>query len=898
MLSESEAIKVLERLAKEGFDSSAKGDNELAAILRSKSWRLTAPLRRAGRVARHSVLALHRAATLPLRAADNLRRHGVRDTWRKGRRWLQRPNRRHRVVGGISHSTVYQRPAASPAPTLLHQRVLLIAELSLPQCKKYRVQQKRELFELLDVPCTVLDWRQESEARAALQTHSLVIFYRAPGFPSVLGLIAEAKRLGVPTIWEVDDLIFDQEKYETNRNLDLLDPALRKSVLDGVPIYRAALQACDYGLASTEVIADAMREAGVRDAFVIHNAIDQETLQCAERLLASRRQAADGSVLVFYGSGSKSHDGDFLCASKALAEAMRQRENVRLRIVGDLTLPTEFEAFEARIERLPFADYPTYLRLLADADINLAPLGAGTFNDGKSNIKFLEAAALAIPSVCSPRREFRTAISDGESGLLADSEAEWLSGLLRLADDPDLRRRLGAEARRAALSAFERGVIAAHEARPLVERIGAPPPSRFRVLEVNIFYSPRSFGGATVVVEELSKRLHQRTDTDVFVFTSCDLPQVQQGDLIRYEADGIPVFAVPPPPAGPRSLDFDNPNVCKQFAQVLLAVRPDVVHFHCLQELSVSLADVCKESGTPYVVTLHDAWWLCERQFLVREDGHHCFQQRIDWKVCASCVPDLGFSLARSNRLRTVLEQAALLLAPSEYQRRLYAANDLDLERIVVNKNGIRKPAGRPCRKGDRIRFAFVGGLGPVKGSDLIRRAFEEIDESNYELILVDNTMNLGFSSIRANDWRLRGKVSIVPAYNQETIDDFFAGVDVLLFPTQTKESFGLAVREALARDAWVILTDAGGSVEEVVDGENGTIIPIHDQAALRDAIRLVLQDPGRLANYRNPYRDWIVTFDEQAAQLHALLTGAAAEPTTGEPIEIRAALRKTSVAA
>ena len=66
----------------------------------------------------------------------------------------------------------------------------------------------------------------------------------------------------------------------------------------------------------------------------------------------------------------------------------------------------------------------------------------------------------------------------------------------------------------------------------------------------------------------------------------------------------------------------------------------------------------------------------------------------------------------------------------------------------------------------------------------------------------------------------------IEPAYSQDTIDHFFSEIDVLLFPTQWKESFGLTVREAVLRDVWVIATDAGGVSEDIIDGENGTIIP------------------------------------------------------------------------
>ena len=61
---------------------------------------------------------------------------------------------------------------------------------------------------------------------------------------------------------------------------------------------------------------------------------------------------------------------------------------------------------------------------------------------------------------------------------------------------------------------------------------------------------------------------------------------------------------------------------------------------------------------------------------------------------------------------------------------------------------------------------------------------------------------------------------------SQDNIDDFFNSIDVLLFPTQWKESFGLTVREAIIRNVWVITTNAGGPVEDVIEGVNGNIIP------------------------------------------------------------------------
>jgi glycosyltransferase involved in cell wall biosynthesis len=118
----------------------------------------------------------------------------------------------------------------------------------------------------------------------------------------------------------------------------------------------------------------------------------------------------------------------------------------------------------------------------------------------------------------------------------------------------------------------------------------------------------------------------------------------------------------------------------------------------------------------------------------------------------------------------------------------------------------------------------------------------------------------------------------IVPAYTQDTMEAFFAGIDVLLFPSQWKESFGLTVREALARDVWVIATEGGGPADAIAHGVNGTLIPLDGQyRTLLAAVTALLDDPGRLAGFRNPHGRDIIGYDTQAAQLRALLGQVAA---------------------
>ncbi len=851
-------------------------EGQIRLIRKSTSWRLTGPVRAPVQLA--AAMVREGPLNVARRFGHLLHSQGVRVRRRVSRLGAAR------IAGNAANAVdaAYTGPPERPAAAVVAPRVLLIAELSIPQCAKYRVWQRQEALLRLGTQCTVVNWRHTAECRSALQTHALAIFYRVPAQPDVVELLGEARRLGITTHWEVDDLIFDMPTYLANRNLDTIDPELRDLVLSGVQDYRAGLLACDRAIASTSALAEAMREAGAEDVMVIENALDDDTMALAAasraRRAASDAKGAREGVVIGYGSGSKAHDADFRQASAAVAALMRARPDVKLRIMGELTLTPEIEAFGERVERLAPTGYAAYLDHLASCDISLAPLEATRFNDAKSNIKYVEAAILGLPSVCSPRQTFREVISEGEDGFLARDEAEWLAALTALAGSAALRRQVGEAARARALARYSPEAVAHTQVAPLIDGLDQRVRKPLRVLAVNVFFWPQTFGGATIVAEELARRLNRRADTEVFVFASQAQPTDPPHTLLRYPdpAGGdMPIIGVRLPHNGHDAvLAFDNPEMQKRFSDVLSAVQPDVVHFHCVQGISASILQACDDRGVPFVVTVHDAWWICQRQFMVRGDGKYCGQTRIDLRVCETCIPEAIHLRQRFTILQQRLSGAACLLFPSEFHRQLHLANGAAPERALLNRNGVRVPERpRSARAAGPLRFGYVGGYDRVKGIHLIQRAFETLERSDYELRLVDNTLNLGFRSMHVEGWKLAGKVTIVPAYRQETMDAFFEGIDVLLFPSQWKESFGLTVREALLRDVWVIATDGGGTVEDIVDGVNGSVIPLDgDFTKLRAAVAELLARPDRLAGYQNRYKDRIVTYDAQAEELHAIL--------------------------
>ncbi len=72
-----------------------------------------------------------------------------------------------------------------------------------------------------------------------------------------------------------------------------------------------------------------------------------------------------------------------------------------------------------------------------------------------------------------------------------------------------------------------------------------------------------------------------------------------------------------------------------------------------------------------------------------------------------------------------------------------------------------------------------------------------------------------------------------------------YAAMDMLALTSAQPEPFGGVVMEAMAMSLPVIATNIGGSLDQVLEGVTGLLVPPADPAALADAIVKLMQDPA-----------------------------------------------------
>ena len=752
---------------------------------------------------------------------------------------------------------------------LFPRNICIIAELSIPQCKKYRVDQKVEMLEYLGYIVHITSWTDELKSHQLLNMSGSVIFYRVPAYANVITYFARAKQLGINSYFDVDDLIFDKDRLLENESLKHLSSNDFANVMNGAELYFNALSLADYGIGSTLELARQMQNKTGKQTFVLNNAIDSRSI--VKTILHSK----SSRVRIVYGSGTDTHNEDFIIASTAVIQILENFNNVDFVVYGYLVLDERFNRFANRILRVPFVDAADYYRSLANYDIAIAPLTQTIFNDCKSNIKFIESALYKVPCVCSNLAEFRAIIQPGINGFIANSDEEWYKALEALVLDSKLRHTMANAAYNSVMSKYDWQYIAQTQLStifPPVTLIQHKP----RIILVNVLYKPDSFGGATIVVENLARVLHEQ-GWEVLIFAGTLDDTLGIGACRREEINGIAIIRTRVWYTTDKISEYYNPLIERLFSQVVQAFKPDLVHFHSIQLLGASLANVCILGSIPYFITLHDDWWFCERQFMINNQQRYCNNTEGLLSICATCVENSAFNHKRRYYLYDICDKARLLLAPSDFQRDLYIQAGFNADNIVTNKNGVLAVTEGNTTKvaveSDRLVFAYLGGKAEHKGFYWLDDAFASINNSDFILKIVDIEARLGgranylaeFTKINSSN------IQIMPYFNQENIDEFFSDVDVLVFPSRWKESFGLTIREAMLRDVWVVSSDCGGPVEDIINGVNGTILPFDDKTAFINAIQNIIDNPAFYKKYINMNKNKIRLIEEQCNELISL---------------------------
>lgn len=224
------------------------------------------------------------------------------------------------------------------------------------------------------------------------------------------------------------------------------NPLLR--FLRGAEKYRYLIRQADHVVTSSPSLNERCKEINrYRACTYISSSVD------AGRFKPAGRYSNEGIVTIGWTGTFSSRP--YLDLLRPVLQKLASERRFRLRVIGnfDYELPgVDLEVIRWTAER--------EIEDLQGIDIGLYPLPMDDWVSGKSGLKAIQYMMMGLPCVATDVGTTPLIIRDGENGLLARTENDWLSALCRLLDDPDLRRRLGEAARRDAVAKYSTKAIA------------------------------------------------------------------------------------------------------------------------------------------------------------------------------------------------------------------------------------------------------------------------------------------------------------------------------------------------------------------------------------------------------------------------------------------------------
>jgi len=203
-----------------------------------------------------------------------------------------------------------------------------------------------------------------------------------------------------------------------------------------------ALARVDLVTTTTEPLAEKLRKFNPNVA-VLPNCVDFERWKPIEL-------KPHDDVRLFW-AGASSHFEDLAIIAPVLKVVMQRFPRVTLVMMGVKfagilkDLPTDRVRFQQWEDNL---SYPLRCATLG-ADIGLIPLVDNEFNKCKSAIKWIEQAALGIPSVVSGITPYAEMYNGENAVMVGDNSMEaWIEAISTLVRDPMLRASIGGEAQR------------------------------------------------------------------------------------------------------------------------------------------------------------------------------------------------------------------------------------------------------------------------------------------------------------------------------------------------------------------------------------------------------------------------------------------------------------------
>lgn len=364
-----------------------------------------------------------------------------------------------------------------------------------------------------------------------------------------------------------------------------------------------------------------------------------------------------------------------------------------------------------------------------------------------------------------------------------------------------------------------------------------------RPVKVLYIDSSLGFGGA---IKSLCLTLSRLPGVERFVLTS------QEPESVRRWLEDVPVWSFR------RLVNYRTAGRVREWLEARVRVR--LVRWLALKamalaDLSVALKNtlrivlLVRRRGI-HLIHLNNGFGPAEALFASRLTGVPCVVHLRDFY--RGQFPIGSLVDRQVARVIAVSDAVAASLSGTRIDaRRVTTVHDpVDLEAIDRGASA-RERIRRECGISEsEVAVGIFGRVVPWKGQlefvEALVRAMRE--EPSVRAMIVGDGSDGGpgyLGRVRERIERSGLADRFVLTGYRESVEEYYAAVDVVVHASVTPEPFGMVVPEGMAARRPVIASDAGGPREVITHGSDGLLVPAGDPAALAAAIRTLCRDPS-----------------------------------------------------
>lgn len=352
-----------------------------------------------------------------------------------------------------------------------------------------------------------------------------------------------------------------------------------------------------------------------------------------------------------------------------------------------------------------------------------------------------------------------------------------------------------------------------------------PPVSK--VLIIHNFY--QQSGGEDKVVEQESAMLRSRgIETEHYYVHNDSIQSKGLANMAKLAVEATWSFP-----------EF------KRIKELLLRVKPDVVHVHnFFPVISPSVYHACERLGIPVVQTLHNYRLICPAATFMRGN-----------EVCEKCLHgtllhSIRHGCYRGSQLQTIPVAAMIkfneligtwqhkvsrYIALTEFARDKFAESGIPLDRIAVKPNFVHHQTVKAKYDPNDRYLLFVGRISAEKGVRNLLQAWSQLeDRGGLRLVIIGDGPEKAelAAAHQQEDIRFLGK------QDGDTVLDCMSRAMYVMVPSIWYEGFPMTIVESYSVGTPVLCSRIGALEEVVEDGVTGFHFQHDDLENIKTVIR------------------------------------------------------------